>query len=212
MKISYAITICNELDEIKVLLAELLGKVDPEDEVVVMFDEENGDPKVWEYLNSVAVTNDNLVRGFELHSSRFFNHFANWKNYLNSLCTGDYIFNIDADEIPNDYLLENLKSIIKANPENDVFYVPRINKVEGITQEHVKKWNWIINEKGWINFPDYQMRIYKNKETIRWVGKVHEHIEGFSKYATLPQEEVYSLKHYKTIEKQEKQNNYYNLL
>jgi len=38
MKISYAITVCNELKEITILLNFLLDNRRPEDEIVVLFD------------------------------------------------------------------------------------------------------------------------------------------------------------------------------
>jgi len=206
MKVSYAITVKDELNEIKTLLETLFNYIKQQDEIVILWDEKNGDPKVWEYLKSITQKTINTYK------SSFQNHFANWKNYLNSLCSGEYIYNIDADEIPSEYLVKNLKVILEANLKNDVFYVPRINKVEGITQKHIEKWKWKINNKGWINFPDYQMRIYKNSPEIKWVGKVHEYIKGYKTYAVFPQDEIYSLKHYKSIERQEKQNKYYNTL
>jgi len=63
-----------------------------------------------------------------------------------------------------------------------------------------------------INWCDYQWRIYKNNDNIKWVNKVHERLEGFKTYATLPAEEDWSLYHPKTIQKQEKQNSYYQTL
>ena len=140
------------------------------------------------------------------------NHFANFKNNLSKNCMGDYIMNIDADEIPNVVLIDNLSDILMENESIDVYYVPRINTVEGLTPSHIEKWNWGVNEKGWVNYPDYQMRIYKNKPEIKWVNKVHEVLEGYISFSTLPPEEELSLYHPKSIEKQEKQNNYYSTL
>ena len=140
------------------------------------------------------------------------NDFAGQKNYLTSLCTGDYIFQIDADELPSTFLMHNLSTILESNPGLEVYLVPRINTVEGLTPEHIAKWNWNVNTQGWVNFPDYQWRIYKNATKIRWANKVHERLVGFDTYAYLPAEEDYCLYHPKEIERQERQNNFYNTL
>ena len=142
----------------------------------------------------------------------FKEHFADWKNKLTSYCSGDYIFQIDADETPDKSLIDNLPLILEANPDNEVYLVPRINTVEGLTQEHINKWRWNVNEKGWVNWPDYQWRIWKNKPEIKWVNKVHEKLEGFKTYAPLPAEEGVALYHPKDIDRQEKQNSYYDTL
>ena len=207
MKISYAITVCNEYEEIQKLLSFLLGNIREEDEIVVLFDKKSGTAEVWEYL--IELRKHEYIK---LTPKTFENHFADWKNYLKNLCIGDYIFQIDADEIPDESLINNLPLILESNPNNEVYLVPRINTVEGLTQEHISKWGWNVNEKGWVNWPDYQWRIWKNKPEIKWVNKVHEKLEGFRTYATLPAEEGVALYHPKDIKRQEKQNNYYDTL
>ena len=213
VKISYAITVCNELEEIKKLIDFLLVYKQDEDEIVVLVDiskEGNGELRGWlnEKKQSLIPQGDPI----KILEDTFEGHFADWKNKLTSYCTGDYIFQIDADELPNNQLVLNLPTILGYNPEIDIFLVPRINTVEGITQGHLNVWKWSINEKHWINFPDFQWRIYKNIPEVRWVGKLHEYLQGFKSYSTLPPEEEYCLYHPKTISKQEKQNNYYNTL
>jgi hypothetical protein len=98
------------------------------------------------------------------------------------------------------------------NENVDVMLVPRVNTVEGLTTEHIQKWGWRVDDKGWVNFPDHQWRIYKNSPEIKWKNKVHEVLEGFKVIANLPGTEAYSLYHPKEIERQEKQNNYYSTL
>jgi hypothetical protein len=207
MKISYAITVCNEFLEIQKLVTFLLDNKRQEDEIVILYDQGNGDKGIEEYLRSKSVNG-----AFNWHSDIFEGHFANWKNKLTSLCSGDYIFNIDADEMPTEELITNLPYILEVNPEVDIFLVPRVNTVEGLTQEHIRQWRWNVNEKGWVNFPDYQWRVYKNISNIKWKNKVHEVLEGFKTSTLLPAEEMYCLYHPKTIAKQEKQNNYYDTL
>lgn len=205
MKISYAITVCNELEEVKRLVNFLLSNKREEDEIIILFDDRNGTQVVKDYLTSIAHQAIVAVHDFE-------NHFADWKNLLTSYCTGDYIFQIDADEIPTEDLINNLPYILEINPEVDVFLVPRINTVEGLTQQHIRQWRWNVNEKGWVNFPDYQWRIYRNTSNIRWENKVHEVIQGHKTSTLLPAEEEYCLYHPKTIDRQVKQNNYYDTL
>jgi hypothetical protein len=207
MKISYAITVCDEAVEIQRLISFLLEFKHSEDQIVVLFDESRNSTAVEDYLRSHSINGE-----FNWHKGKFEGHFADWKNKLNSLCSGDYIFQIDADEVPHEYLIENLHNLLEGNPTVDMFIVPRINTVEGLTQEHIQKWRWNINEQGWVNFPDYQSRIYKNAQGIEWEGNVHEKIQGTKNYAYLPALDHWCLNHPKTINKQEKQNNYYSTL
>jgi len=207
MKISYAITVCNEFIEIQKLISFLLKHKRYEDEIVVLYDINNGHEGIEQFLRAKSVNGE-----FTWVPGEFKEHFADWKNKLTSYCSGDYIFQIDADETPDKSLIDNLPLILEANPDNEVYLVPRINTVKGLTQEHINKWRWNVNEKGWVNWPDYQWRIWKNKPEIKWVNKVHEKLEGFKTYAPLPAEEGVALYHPKDIVRQEKQNNYYNTL
>ena len=207
MSISYAITVCNEAIELQTLVSFLLDKKRTEDNIVILFDKKNGSKMVEEYLRAKSVNSE-----FSWHAEEFDNHFANWKNKLTSLCTGDYIFQIDADELPNENLINLLPSILEENPHNEVYLVPRVNTVEGLTNEHIQKWRWRVDEKGWVNWPDYQMRIWKNKPEIKWKNKVHEVLNGHKTFSALPSIEGLALYHPKTIERQEKQNKFYDTL
>ena len=207
MKISYAITVCNEFVEIQNLVSFLLQNKRTEDEIVILYDSSNGNEGVESYLRAKSVNSE-----FAWHKGEFNHHFADWKNKLTSLCNGDYIFQIDADEYPHDILIESLPGILQGNPDNEVYLVPRVNTVSGLTQEHITKWRWNVDEEDRVNWPDYQWRIWKNKPEIKWINKVHERLEGFKTYAPLPALPELALYHPKTIERQEKQNNYYDTL
>jgi len=207
MKITYAVTVCNEFIEIQRLIAFLLKNKRPQDNIVVLFDKLNGDLEVENFLRSHSINGE-----FSWHSAEFQGHFANWKNKLTSLCTGDWIFQIDADELPTQNLIQHLPDIIHTNSQVEVMLVPRINTVEGLTQDHIQQWGWNVNDHGWINWPDYQWRIWKNKPEIRWINKVHERLDGFLSYASIPEYESLALQHPKTIDRQEKQNAYYDTL
>jgi hypothetical protein len=207
MKISYAITVCNEFEEIQRLIPFLLKYKRPEDDIVVLYDINNGDEGIEQFLRAKSVNCE-----IAWMPGEFKGHFADWKNKLTSMCNGDWIFQIDADEIPHKDLIYYLPEIILSNPDNEVIRVPRVNKVHGLTEEYEKKWGWRVNDKGWVNWPDFQWRIWKNHPKIKWVNKVHEVLEGYSTYSDLHKEECFALYHPKDIEKQVKQNNYYNTL
>ena len=207
MKISYAITVCNEFIEIQRLINFLLKNKRLKDEIIVLYDINKGHKKIEQFLRAKSIN-----KGLAWIPDKFNGHFANWKNKLNSFCTGDYIYQIDADELPSKYLVENLWEVLEMNKTVDVYRVPRINTVKGLTQEHIKKWRWRVDDKGRVNFPDYQWRIYRNDPNIKWINKVHEVLMGFEVMSELPPEEEYCLLHNKTIERQEKQNAYYSTL
>ncbi len=207
MKISYAITVCNELVEIQKLVPYLQKHIRKEDEIVILFDKKNGNTKIEEFLRGNSINGELRWVG-----KNFNGNFSKWKNQLSKLCKGDYIFQIDADEMPNEILIQNLHTILETNPDVEVYHVPRVNTVEGLTDEHIKKWRWRVDEKGWVNWPDYQMRVYKNKPEIKWRNKVHEVLEGHTQFSAFPPQEELALYHPKDIKRQEKQNEYYDTL
>jgi hypothetical protein len=206
MKISFAITVCNEVMEIKRLIPFLLDYKRPQDEIVILYDENNGDKAVLDFLLPYnKLPNVQTWRSFD-----FEKNFADWKNLLNSYCKGDFIYQLDADEMISTYMIENLHTILEMNDAVDLYFVPRINTVDGLTENDVKTWGWNVNEKGWVNFPDYQGRIYRKNMT--WYGRVHERIIGGERFATLPSDEEYCIQHHKEIERQRRQNNLYNTI
>jgi len=203
MKISYAIPVCNEFVEIQRLITFLLENKRQEDEIIVLFDSNNGSKSVEDFLRSKSINGE-----FNWVPYKFDGHFANMKNKLTSLCNGDYIYQIDADEMVNEYVLRLLPQVLEQN-DVDVLMVSRINTVKGITQEHINKWGWKVTNQGWVNFPDPQFRIYRNNGKIKWKNKVHEVLEGYKTISHLPTEEEWCLIHEKSIERQEKQNKFY---
>ena len=211
MRISYAIPVCNEHVELEKLLSFLIKYIDENDEIVVQCDQGNTTPEVYEVLDlfkaPVGLKDPLKVIEFPLKG-----HFSNFKNNLKKHCTGDWIFQIDADELPHESLITNLKEVLKLNPTTEMFLVPRVNIVEGLTQTHIYQWRWNVNEKGWVNWPDYQTRIIQNGPKIKWQNKVHEQIVGVSTKGVLPMEEEWCLYHPKDIKRQEAQNNFYNTI
>ena len=200
-KISFAVTVCNEHEELNKLLSLLSEKKREGDEIVVQADKSGCTKKV-----------ESVVKKYKFIKFDLNKDFGSFKNNLKKECSGDYIFQIDADEIPSDETVSNLHKIIEQNLDVELFLVPRINVVSELTEEHVKKWNWTVGENGWVNFPDYQYRIFKNNFNIKWKGKVHETIEGANVGVQLPATAEYALIHIKDIKKQEKQNKFYDSL
>jgi len=216
LKVSYSITCYNEHRELDDLLHHLSKHIRDEDEVVVTQDiSKLGDKniiqdefyaleKVIEKYQYGTYFNGNL----KVTQFKFEKDFSKLKNYAKSKCSGDFIFSIDADEIPNEILIKQLPDILEIN-DTDLIWVPRINLVNGITSWHLHHWHWRQTEQGWINFPDYQARIFRNTDDIKWIKPVHEVIDGANTYAHLPPQEELTLKHEKEINKQEQQNRLY---
>ena len=206
MKISYGITVHNEHEELNKLLEVLVHKTDSEDEIVICID--GNDEKVQEVITSWVQqygSNKDII----VYNRKLDGNFAEHKNSVIEKSTGDYIFHIYADEYPHEVLLQQLKKILEIN-DVDLIWIPRVNTIDGMTEEHIKKWGWRVTENKWVNYPDYQARVFRRDNEIRWTRPLHEHIVGCKTYAHLPPHEELSLYHPKTIQKQEQQNLFYN--
>ena len=206
MKISYGVTVHNETEELNKLLEILVKNTDEEDEIIICDDFSNKETR-------------DVIDHWELHSpdSKVIKHytrkldgdFSAQKNSVIENSTGDYIFHIDADEYPHETLLVQLKQILEIN-DVDLLWIPRVNTIDGMEEHHIQKWGWRITENNWVNYPDYQARVFRNREDIRWTRPLHEYISGCDTYSHLPPHESLSLYHPKTIQKQEQQNLFYN--
>ena len=206
MKISYSILTHNETDSLLELIQFLAKHKDKEDEIVII-DDYSDNERTKEILDTMC-----SIHEIKFEQRHLLKNYAEQKNHLKNMCSGDYIFNLDADELPNKWLIQNIKSVLEVNPTIDLYWVPRVNTVEGLTQQHIQKWGWQVNEKGWVNFPDYQGRIWKNISNIKWRNPVHEVLEGYKEHTYLPMEEEFCFYHPKTIDRQEKQNEFYNTI
>lgn len=205
-KISYGITVNNEVDEIAKLLNTLLPLIDKKDEVIVLQDITNKNQDVTNVLDQYG---SKIIRV----EARLDGDFATFKNNLITAATKDYLFQIDADEIPKESLIQEIKFYLFKKRKKDVFMVPRINIVHGITNDHIKQWNWQVNDEGYINFPDFQHRIFKLNKGIVWENKVHEKLCNYDKIIGLRSSD-YSmcLLHIKEIKRQEQQNAFYDTI
>jgi glycosyltransferase involved in cell wall biosynthesis len=208
MQISYGVTVSNEIVEIQNLIERLSTNKRVEDEIVIQFDSSTATIPVVEYLNECVIN----AKIQKLVSFPLNGDFGQFKQHLNQNCSGDWIFQLDADEDLEPTLIQNLHTILEENPEIDMFWLPRINIVNGVTPDDIQKWGWNISEQGWVNYPDVQGRLFRNKQSIFWAGKVHEKIQGYESYSIFPPEELYSIKHIKDIDRQRKQNDFYEQL
>ena len=202
--ISFCITTKNEGPYVDTLLTQLVPMLVDEDEIVII-DDYSDDEETIDIIYNWRNQNPEI----SLYQRRLQKDFGAHKNFGIEKCSNPWIFQIDADETLGSALEENVHSLILSNPEIELFLIPRVNIVEGITQEDIKKWKWVQNEKGWNMWPDFQTRIFQNKHRIRWHGKVHEQISGFKKWVSLPEEEEWSLYHIKDVERQRSQNELY---
>jgi glycosyltransferase involved in cell wall biosynthesis len=206
VKISYGITVYNEADELNKLLEILIHKTDAEDEIVICVD---GDDDEVRFVLDSWTQQYAHAKMIKVYQRSLDKDFAAQKNSVIENSTGDYIFHIDADEYPHENLLLNLKTILEVN-DVDLIWIPRVNTVDGMKAEHIQRWGWRVNETSWVNYPDYQARVFRRDSEIRWERPLHELIVGCKTYAHLPPHEELSLYHPKTIEKQEEQNLFYN--
>ena len=209
MNISYGITVYNEADELNKLLEILVHKTDAEDEIIVCVDDTNGEDDAVRFVLDSWTQQYAHTKIIKVYQRKLNKDFAAQKNSIIENSKGDYIFHIDADEYPNEILLQQLKQILEIN-DVDLVWVPRVNTIEGMKDEHINRWGWRVTENKWVNYPDYQARVFRRDSEIRWERPLHEVIRGYKTYSHLPPHEELSLYHPKTIQKQEEQNMFYN--
>ncbi len=223
--ISYAIPVCNEHEELEKLLTQINDFVDTHDQIVIQSDEGNTTEEVFQVIDRFR---ENCKCEFDFIQWPLKNDFAQFKNNLKSHCRKDYIFQIDADELLGDGLCMNIHSLLTENGDNELYFLPRINIVKGLTREYAESQHWNIRKIDFpiateyneyvVNFPDRQARLFKNKPEIKWRNKVHEVIVGHKSYIDMAQgfneldpEQVqaWCLIHIKDFERQRKQNEKY---
>lgn len=212
--VTYLITSKDELIELQQLMSKLLDAIEqhPEDQILILNDFSEHRPMV-DYLQSFIG-----VDKVSVYYRKLNNDFSAQKNFGTEKANTNWIFQIDADEYPHEFLLKNVHELISSNPAVDLYRVPRVNLLRGLTDEHAKKWGWSVSSLpefpdvpviNWTN-GDRQSRIYRKNENIRWTRRLHETIVGAQNIGELPVEVQFSLVHDKTIDRQEQQNSFYN--
>lgn len=210
--ISYLVTVHNETKTLKNLLDRLDLHIDKENDEIVILDDFSDNEETKKVLSEAS--RRDYVRLYQHALER---NYGGHKNYGSELCKKQWIFQLDGDENPSVTLLLNVKAIIDENPDVETYLVPRINDFRGVSHEHAKQWGWRLTpspsckNRLIVNWPDYQGRIYKNDpKRIKWDRRLHEKLEGYVKFAPLPEDEDLALYHDKTIETQIKTNIRYN--
>lgn len=198
IKVSYAICVHNETTSLELLLNLLLKHIDKHDEIVIVDD-----------FSTNKLTQNEFQKADVVVHKKLTNNFASQKNLFFDVCSGDYIFNIDADELPSVRLICDVKSLCKDNPNIDLFMVPRENYIKDISKQQLSEWGWVIDTQSRINYPDYQGRIYKNSHRLSWTGCVHEHITGNIIRKRLSENSHYYINHTKSKSNQIKSNKLY---
>ena len=207
MKISYALLCHNETDSLRQLLEQLTKERQYDYEIVVIHDK--GEDSETDDILTNFWRSDNII----IHERSLNNDYSAQKNFMTEKCSGDWIINPDADEIFPEYVLENIHLIIEQS-DTECIWLPRINIVEGMTVELAPRFGHRLDERGWINWPDPQNRIYLNDyPRIHWDKPVHERVIGYKTHSPLPFDvemaEHVAIKHIKTLDKQVEQNQKY---
>ena len=208
--LSFCVTVHNEARELVTLTNKLHDwlKNHPEDELVII-DDYSTDQSTVRLLGELELT-------YRVIKHKLNGNFAEHKNFANMQCNGNFILQLDADEYPTPTLLENVKDLINLNPLVELFWIPRVNIVRGLTSMDAQKWGWQVyslNEYPdlpLVNAGDHQGRLYKNDpERIKWVKPVHERIVGANSTTVIPFNPDFAIIHDKTIDKQRSQNELY---
>ena len=118
INVTYAITVCNEIKEITTLVNFLHPRVQSSDEILIQYDSDGATKEVIDYLKIIEQLHPNVnVINFPLNKD-----FASFKNNLKNHANGIFIFQIDADEVPNEYLITNMHDLLEANKDIDLFF------------------------------------------------------------------------------------------
>ena len=139
IKISYTILTHNETTTLALLLDALNKHKTMWDEVIIVDDYSDN-------LETIKIINHAEEEfKFKVFRNKLNGDFAAQKNFAASKCTNEYIFSIDADEMMTDFFFEYFKEILFLNLDVEMYRLPRINTVDGLTLKHIERWRWQIN-------------------------------------------------------------------
>lgn len=159
-KITYSIQVRDEVRELSTLLDFLIKTIDYVDNIHVVVDTTHKNEKVQKVL-------DNFSKNITVFERAFDTSHEN-SVYHKEVATGDYVFALEADEIPQETLVKSIKRVITTT-ESEIVLVPRVNICPNVTQEYLhNSEKFKMNQLGWLNWPDYQSRIYKRDDHITW--------------------------------------------
>lgn len=200
-KISFVTFISTEeIADIRNSIYCLLNAYEQGDEIIIVIDDEHYNQQADSFLNKIQFEFESYDINILHHSLN--NDFAVHRNFAIDNSNGDYIFMLDADETINYHYLRELHNV---TDDIRVMAFPRINEVIGFTAEDYRRHNFNVNQLGWVNYPDYQTRFFKNCG-IRYIDdyKVHERLNENATIGSFA-----NIHHIKTAKRQEKQNAFY---
>jgi len=206
MTICYYIPIKDELEYIKKSIPNIMENMSEGDEILVSVDSVNTPQIIHDYLDNFNI--NKVV--FE-----WVDDFSELKNLAFNHTSKDWIFLLDADENISPTFIKDLNKFLDELQEQnwEGVLVPRINTYTDLEDypTYIED-NYLqhsVNEDGWFYWPEYQLRIYRNLDHIRYMGEIHESLEGLNTVMTLEPSKTYAIIHEKTIAKQLKSDKYY---
>ena len=155
---------------------------------------------VKEYVDEIIIVDggstDSTVEianryGAKVYTHKWEDDFGKQRNYSLKYATKEWILLIDADEIYEESVLENLQLFANNNIGIDIFAFPRKNYIDGKLTDA---------------YPDKQFRFFKNNIGIKYINKVHEMPVGY-KMVGYPTD--MHIIHKKTSQRQKLQNQKY---
>jgi glycosyltransferase involved in cell wall biosynthesis len=184
-----------------------IAREQPSDFEIVVVDDYSDDPSTVEVLQRFR------------SDTRFSQHalnrdFAAHKNFANAQCSGEWILQLDGDEYLEPAIIIGLPYVLALNPLVDAYRLARVNTLTDLTPADVRAYGWKLTVlDGYplpvVNFPDPQLRLYRNQPTIRWVSKLHESITGCTRIGSLPAMPQYAIQHHKALDRQVRQIEFY---
>ncbi|MDO8954517.1 MAG: glycosyltransferase family 2 protein [Gammaproteobacteria bacterium] len=152
---------------------------------LISFNEENNIARTLESVKGIAdeiivvdsYSSDKTREIAESHGARVLTHawagFTEQKNYLFSLCTKDYILNIDCDEVVTPELAAEIQVMLE-NPGFEGYRIPMFNRYMGKLLKHA----WYADK----------FRLVKRSANPIWRGgEIHEKLSVDGKIGQLKQ-------------------------
>jgi hypothetical protein len=161
---------------------------------VVILDDYSDNPKTQFTLHSFR-----NVNGFTTCQHKLEKDFSDHKNVGNSHCSGQYIFAIDADEIPSDFLLENLHTILESNTEVELYQIPRVNILRGLNELELKRWGWGLSKLEEFTMVDALRTDTESYKFLQKSGFIIEETPWVDTKTNMPSTEKNTVKHYLPI-------------
>lgn len=138
--ISYCITVHNEDSSFKTLLDRLYPFVEGGKDEIIIQDDYSTNEKTLEVINEYK-SKENVV----YYQHPLNNHYGEFKNEFIKRASNEFIIAIDADELPSETFLLNIKDVIDLNPTIECFIVGRLNDFVGNYDKTAMQWGWRLS-------------------------------------------------------------------